>query len=114
MEFCGGGSVMDCMHACGRTLTEPQIATIIRQVVNGLAYLHGQKKIHRDIKCGNILLDLEGHGKLADFGVSTQLTASISRHKTVIGTPFWMAPEGASTAIVVLLNGVFTNAMCIQ
>lgn len=69
MEFCGGGSVSDCMHARKRCLTEPQIASVCKQIVNGLAYLHSKGKIHRDIKSGNILLDREGHAKLGSFSV---------------------------------------------
>lgn len=59
----------------------------------GLQYLHSAKKIHRDIKSGNILLTHNGDCKLADFGVSAELTTTLSKRKTVIGTPYWMAPE---------------------
>eukprot|EP00698_Gefionella_okellyi_P006084 TRINITY_DN15549_c0_g1_i1.p1 TRINITY_DN15549_c0_g1~~TRINITY_DN15549_c0_g1_i1.p1 ORF type:complete len:493 (+),score=79.87 TRINITY_DN15549_c0_g1_i1:55-1533(+) len=93
MEYCGGGSISDCMYAVRHCLNEPQIAAVCKQVLQGLVYLHASSKIHRDIKCGNILLDRQGHAKLADFGVSAQLSATISKRNTVIGTPFWMAPE---------------------
>ena len=58
-------------------LTEEQIATVISYTLKGLDYLHDRRKIHRDIKAGNILLNNEGHAKLADFGVAGQLTVSV-------------------------------------
>jgi serine/threonine protein kinase len=57
-------------------LKEEEIAVVLQYALRGLEYLHFKRKIHRDIKAGNILLNLEGHAKLADFGVAGQLTVS--------------------------------------
>ncbi|KAK8798734.1 hypothetical protein WA158_007818 [Blastocystis sp. Blastoise] len=93
MEYCGAGSVLDLMKSSQCTLTEEEIAYTVASMVLGLKYLHENKKIHRDIKAGNVLLTEQGAAKLADFGVSAQLDTTLSKRKTVIGTPFWMAPE---------------------
>lgn len=74
MEYCGAGSVSDIMRLRKKTLTEDEIATVLSDTLKGLEYLHLRRKIHRDIKAGNILLNTEGHAKLADFGVAGQLT----------------------------------------
>ncbi|KAJ5066244.1 sterile20-like kinase isoform b-related [Anaeramoeba ignava] len=93
MEYCGGGSVSDIIETCDTTLNEEQIASVCKEVLLGLKYLHEIKKIHRDIKAGNVLLTDNGHSKLADFGVSGQISDTMLKRKTVIGTPYWMAPE---------------------
>ncbi|KAG1949825.1 mitogen-activated protein kinase kinase kinase kinase [Pimephales promelas] len=95
MEYCGGGSLQDIYHVTG-PLTESQIAYVTRETLQGLYYLHNKGKMHRDIKGANILLTDNGYIKLADFGVSAQITATLAKRKSFIGTPYWMAPEVAA------------------
>nr|XP_022336329.1 serine/threonine-protein kinase mig-15-like isoform X2 [Crassostrea virginica] len=94
MEFCGAGSVTDLVKATkGSSLKEEWIAYIGREMLRGLAHLHSNKVIHRDIKGQNVLLTDNAEVKLVDFGVSAQLDKTIGRRNTFIGTPYWMAPE---------------------
>ncbi|KAJ4407852.1 Serine/threonine-protein kinase PAK 6 [Neurospora sp. IMI 360204] len=92
MEFCSGGSCADLMKP--GLIGEDYIAIIVRELLLGLDYLHQDKKLHRDVKvAANILLAANGQVKLADFGVSGQLSATMTKKNTFVGTPFWMAPE---------------------
>uniref|UniRef100_A0A7S3LK98 non-specific serine/threonine protein kinase n=1 Tax=Amphora coffeiformis TaxID=265554 RepID=A0A7S3LK98_9STRA len=95
MEYCEGGSVTDLIEASGGYhLPEDCIRSVCASIVLGLEYLHGVANVcHRDIKCGNVLLTSDGHVKLADFGVSAELTNTMNKRKTVVGSPYWMAPE---------------------
>eukprot|EP00958_Prasinococcus_capsulatus_P019090 scaffold2299_cov359-Prasinococcus_capsulatus_cf.AAC.4 len=72
---------------------ESLVALYAAQVLEGLAYLHTQGVIHRDIKAANILTTKEGTVKLADFGVATKLTEADTKAHSVVGSPYWMAPE---------------------
>ncbi|XP_040864317.1 germinal center kinase 1 isoform X2 [Glycine max] len=83
MEYMAGGSVADLIQS-GPPLDEMSIACILRDLLHAVDYLHSEGKIHRDIKAANILLSENGDVKVADFGVSAQLTRTISRRKADI------------------------------
>jgi len=100
MEYCDGGSVLDVMQVCNKPLTERQISAVCSHALKGLHHMHSNKILHRDIKAGNVLLTGDGKAKLADFGVSTKLLSTIQKHKTVVGSPYWMSPE-----VIVAPNG---------
>jgi len=94
MEFMDGGCLTDILDEYDTvSLTEPQIALVVKQTLLGLEYIHSLNRIHRDIKSDNILLSAGGAIKIADFGYAAQLTADKIKRNTIVGTPYWMAPE---------------------
>lgn len=74
-------------------MDESVIAFICREVLRGLESLHSIRRVHRDIKGDNVLLDMDGSVKVADFGFCAELSKRSGKRNTVVGTPFWMAPE---------------------
>ncbi|EDQ90934.1 uncharacterized protein MONBRDRAFT_15767, partial [Monosiga brevicollis MX1] len=93
MQYCANGTATRLVKALRKPKPKHVIAYIMKEALNGLAYLHDNKIIHRDIKGGNILLTRGFRVKLVDFGVCAQLQHESSKRDTVIGTPYWMAPE---------------------
>jgi serine/threonine protein kinase len=94
MEFMGGGCLTEVLEQFDYIqMTEVQIALVCHETLKALEYIHSLHRIHRDIKSDNILLGDDGSVKIADFGYAAQLTQKQQKRNTVVGTPYWMAPE---------------------
>jgi len=103
IEFMDGGSLTDIVYGYTKKIPENISAYIMKEILQGLDFIHDKKQIHRDLKSDNILVDKNGSIKVADFGFAIQLTKEQQKRKSVVGTPAWMAPE--------LINKNFYNEL---
>ncbi len=94
LEYISGGSIGSCLRKNGK-FEESVVASLTRQTLSGLAYLHREGILHRDLKADNILLDVDGTCKISDFGISKKTDNIYGNDKTnsMQGSVFWMAPE---------------------
>jgi serine/threonine protein kinase len=95
LEYVPGGSIASLIKRFGR-LSEDIVRQFTKQILIGLLYLHTNRIVHRDIKGANILINVEGIIKLADFGASKKIQDIMTLStdfKSLIGTPNFMAPE---------------------
>jgi Protein kinase domain/P21-Rho-binding domain len=95
MEFMGGGCLTEILEQWenGVKMDEGMIAYVCYATTAGLQYIHERNRFHRDIKSDNMLIGEDGVIKLADFGYAAQLSESKQKRNTIVGTPYWMAPE---------------------
>lgn len=114
MEFVDGCDLTQCIDVC-HPFAEEHIAAITKEVLEGLEHLHSKDIIHRDIKSDNVMMSMRGDIKLTDFGYGAQLTDDRNKRKTVVGTPYWMAPEVIQGAQYDMKADIWsTGVMCIE
>ncbi|XP_047067523.1 mitogen-activated protein kinase kinase kinase 5-like [Lolium rigidum] len=92
LEYVHPGSINKYVKQHYGAITESVVRNFTRHILRGLAFLHGQKIMHRDIKGANLLVDINGVVKLADFGMAKHLSTA-APNLSLKGTPYWMAPE---------------------
>ncbi|GFR26094.1 hypothetical protein TNCT_687572 [Trichonephila clavata] len=93
LELCEEGSLEDYMKRQDHPFSESIACSIFKQIIDGVMYLHDKFVIHRDLSLKNILLTKNMQAKIADFGLSTNLSEPDEVKYTMVGTPNFMSPE---------------------
>lgn len=99
LEYANAGDLSKMLDYCRKkqtALTEKNVWNFFSQVCTGLSYMHGQRVMHRDLKPANILINRDGTIKLGDLGLSAILSATSDNARSLVGTPYYMAPERLS------------------
>uniref|UniRef100_A0A8D8X9N0 polo kinase n=1 Tax=Cacopsylla melanoneura TaxID=428564 RepID=A0A8D8X9N0_9HEMI len=92
LELCRKRSMME-LHKRRKAITEPETRFYMKQILEGVSYLHNQKIIHRDLKLGNLFLSDNFVVKIGDFGLAARIEFDGQRKRTPCGTPNYIAPE---------------------
>ena len=95
MDFCPGGELFFLLSRIGR-FSEPTARFYFAEILLGLEALHARNVMYRDLKPENVLLDVDGHVKLADFGLSKDPEGPLSY--SFCGSPEYMSPEMLAAA----------------
>ncbi|KAE9448704.1 hypothetical protein C3L33_19388, partial [Rhododendron williamsianum] len=114
LEYMDRGSLTDIIRQV-KTILEPYLAVVCKQVLQGLVYLHNERHvIHRDIKPSNLLVNHKGEVKITDFGVSAMLANSMGQRDTFVGTYNYMAPERISGSTYDYKSDIWSLGMVIM
>ncbi|KAK6941440.1 Protein kinase domain [Dillenia turbinata] len=113
LEYMDRGSLADVVRQV-KTILEPYLAVVCKQVLQGLVYLHNERHIiHRDIKPSNLLVNHKGEVKISDFGVSAKLATSMGQRDTFVGTYNYMSPERISGSAYDYSSDIWSLGMVI-